>query len=785
MIGREIKSLRHFISNVGGKPKFVLFSHINNLNLGCFVKKGETIYLFNNLTGKHYNHDYLKKVLNFSDEMIPSFAKFIYVMSFNDAQVCYRLGNHFIEVPDDFIENYNNFISANKKKLQPIITKYIAEHATYQYMIYNYVEESANLFVWAIVNYVNNSVPWSLLKNVLLWLKNNASLSKELELHTVTAYNGLEQVIKLYQECITLKIDKQANTVINTFNTAQKKILKSAIKYIDQKKLLFQFSKLSLTKKQNFIRKMSTVENADDILTNINYLVKSHFKWDKKDFLQFFNNCENFKAKIIIDKDNWLLIEVNDFDTIKCLAKNTNWCISKNKQYWNQYMRSNSIKQYLLMDFECKEDNEYSIVGFTVNEGEITNAHSYTNANIMRNGEMEGDDLCEYFSYRTDAIKLQPFVEIPLPKIYQILNSKNIDISIFKSQPVIPFNWDIESFQTFLKTFYYDYEYKLVIKDKIAFCKFNSEKINWFCNYKICQKYNIVPPYTQVYFYVKLNFNHDVLGENDVLCTYSYYNENTKSLDINPIFNINGKLYNNSLKEFMEGFLSLEEYKTNDVISDNEVIFHLQTYNFEYLEKNIDKVKSFFNNEYLLTSSYNSKIAFQVICDSIFRYYSADLINFLHKHQIDFTANHILQLQNNIIYDILSRSIQFISYEDINVNTLSLNRIYERPKVKIVVAYLNILKKIHDFPDGKKCIHHVLIQASNDYYHTNHLFWNFLVKNFLFDLTPEECVINDIFTNFLMVLKASNNKELIEHIKNLQPEESSQLKQHVMNVCCS
>jgi hypothetical protein len=53
-------------------------------------------------------------------------------------------------------------------------------------------------------------------------------------------------------------------------------------------------------------------------------------------------------------------------------------------QYWKNYMTSTLNKQYVMYNFGLKEDDEYSIVGFTVSDNNrITHAHSFTNISLM------------------------------------------------------------------------------------------------------------------------------------------------------------------------------------------------------------------------------------------------------------------------------------------------------------------------------------------------------------------------------------------------------------------
>jgi hypothetical protein len=80
---------------------------------------------------------------------------------------------------------------------------------------------------------------------------------------------------------------------------------------------------------------MSTVGDPNEILHQMAFLADVHFKWNKESLMEYLANNENLSYELKYDKGDVVLLMVNDYDTVKRLAKNTNWCISKNKQYWN------------------------------------------------------------------------------------------------------------------------------------------------------------------------------------------------------------------------------------------------------------------------------------------------------------------------------------------------------------------------------------------------------------------------------------------------------------------
>ena len=63
--------------------------------------------------------------------------------------------------------------------------------------------------------------------------------------------------------------------------------------------ILNRFGTLSNVKKRNFVRKMSTIENIDDIMRQMSLLTNIHFEWNRESLLDFIKN--NGK-RIVFDK---------------------------------------------------------------------------------------------------------------------------------------------------------------------------------------------------------------------------------------------------------------------------------------------------------------------------------------------------------------------------------------------------------------------------------------------------------------------------------------------------
>lgn len=367
-----------------------------------------------------------------------------------------KLMSRIIALPETFDKDYACFCTANKKQL-PNITKYADVNSAiikYFYMIAN---GSKNFFFWAANAHFKQGIHISLLEKVMVWNDNYSQLSSKLSKGTITAYNNVRDIFRLVSEMVALRRDKRANDVINMFNTAQKKALKGFSLGMRDYDTLSKFAKLSSKKKSNFIRKMSTIEDPAEILKQMSFLSDVHFEWNKQSLLDSIKNNDVFKCDIVLDKGNMLLLKVHNYETVKRLAKTTNWCISKDKKYWNQYVEHNpDASQYVLMDFDKKEDDDMSIIGFTsIFDRGITNAHDFQNKNIM--GERPNNSLAE--------IKVFTCSGAVSDNIYSVLDKYGIKLSDVVAYEPNQFEWNRESMFDYLNQCVNEDDYYIIYDD--------------------------------------------------------------------------------------------------------------------------------------------------------------------------------------------------------------------------------------------------------------------------------------------------------------------------------
>ena len=375
-----------------------------------------------------------------------------------------KFGDEFILLPKQIEDDYIKFVEQNKKRFSNLPS--ITSIECLNIYVYIFANNSPNMFHWALNNFYKGNISLYSIKHILYWVNNYPQLVQFLKKRTVTAYNNSNEIFDLIDEMVLLQKRKRVNDVINMFNTMQKKLLKQ-IEITDEIINIFsKFFVLSNAKKINFIRKVSTFDNPNEIINAMKALVKTHFIWDITSFKEFISN-DDIHCSIVFEKNNVIVIHVDDYDSIKHIAKTTNWCISKNKKYWNDYVERyrGDSKQYVLLDFNKEEDDELSIIGFTIiNKNGIRNAHSFTNVNLM--GQKEDTTLQSFIPHANN--------------IYSILKHYDIDINSLLDCNDERYKWDHKSFLTYINNVEND-GYDIVYDDgvKLAFIT-NDNKL--FCN---------------------------------------------------------------------------------------------------------------------------------------------------------------------------------------------------------------------------------------------------------------------------------------------------------------
>lgn len=453
MIGTQIRGFRHLKRTASTDSLQTAFINFKEYGLQeCKVinavnddKYNGTLHVFNQVINCHNWHGtdevvryYMEKYVKDDDTFrmnrvldLPT-DNYDHVRAYNDLVWSIYL------MPIDFEEKYQKFLKDNAKLIKELKNKFCIDFQANALAKFFFAlsEGSKNFFQWAVNAYYRQNIRLDDIMSIFTWNECYGQLVKQLSRGTITAYNTKERIDELKVEMQSLRKQKRIADTMNAFNTVQKKMLKGATLSDKDNEALNKFAKLSDAKQLNFIKKVSSVDNLGELLRQLRFATSVHFDWNKDAFMDYIKNVEGIDCKVVFEKDNVVLLQVADYETIKRLAKTTNWCISKNKSYWNSYVEGrHAATQYIIFDFNKNEDDNLSIVGFTVirNKG-ITNAHDFVNNDLTKNGNVVPRTIKSYISKY-----------IASNNIYTILGIDGIDVSMFVKYDKQPYEWNKEA----------------------------------------------------------------------------------------------------------------------------------------------------------------------------------------------------------------------------------------------------------------------------------------------------------------------------------------------------
>lgn len=650
MIGTKIRGFHHFFRVVKTlKQANFFFKHEPfsiDYGTALFVENGKVrnnymsssadyFMLFNTqVSNVKFNPDHYKKNEDeTAKEILKLWEKYMHVWVIPSNQGingdARALFSDKIIVPEDFEKNFSEFCEANKKQTSQLSSKF----APIDFPIFKYLyaisSGSKNFFFWAANAYFKQKVSIHTLEKIMNWNDGYSQLAKNLKKGTITAYTNGNDILSVLREMAKLRRDKRANDVINMFNTAQKKILRAATLSDKDYETLSKFGKLSIKKKLNFIKKMSTVEDPVEILRQMSFLADVHFEWKKESLIDFIKNSENFNCEIVIDKGNILLVKVKDYETVKRLAKTTNWCISKDKKYWNEYVEAKpNATQYVIFDFSRKEDDKLSIVGFTsVHDRGITNAHDFENKNLMTGRRM------------STVNEIKSFVSkyIDCSSIYGILDKDGIKISDVVTYEPSKYDWNAESMFEYLNRCIDEDDYYVIYDDnnKVVFIAENDNIKYFLGDAFMCNNgENSANEYIVFADFNKSKNDPERLAFGMITHNYKEHESSCSNLfnyrfePINKSFDSMLEEYNlpydvicrtdNTIERFYSSYYNLELASVKDLIKDKKVIDSIkehdrsdiineQLINVTFSYNSADYVDLFYNAGLTLSDAIGSK----------------------------------------------------------------------------------------------------------------------------------------------------------------------------------
>lgn len=778
MIGISIRSYRHLVRSVGNKPTKILMYN----NQGVFIN-GEAIKLTysNNSTKRYvclfqnfYNMNSVSDIYKnceknlYIDELSRKYSNCA-IMS--RAGMLENLNSKVIVLPEDFDKQYLDFYKNNRKLLEPLFEKYgLIDNDSQSIPLYFFClcHNSPNLFLWALKNYYGNRINLNYIVRVLTWNNNYNQLVNKLEKGTIQAYNNREQIIYLLGEMRILRRNKRANDMINLFNTNQKKLLKGLTLSEHQYEILGKFGRISNTKQHNFVRKMSTIDNVDEIFRQMAFLVDIHFEWSKASLLEYVHHTDGLNCEIVIEGDTYVLLKVNNYDTIKKVAKNTNWCISKNKRYWSDYIdnKCGDAIQYIICDFTKNEDDKLSMVGFTINRNRgITNAHNFVNDNLMSDNSMMVNQLTPIVNDNNSIDGLLKNLQIPLNKIIPM--------------DEIDYEWKRDSFIEYLHTcvnednviIYYNDNNKMVLS-------INDEGVRYLFN----ETYSEMFSSNQQNHFIFVDFNKSIEEVDRIKFCLIYDNLEDKESSASEVYGINCKScsdtfeslleeydlpydiiprIDNTVNRFMSAFRGYDLKTVKKLIGNEDVRKHMMNIN-DNTSDNIYSIVNWTLNSYgsldYLTTIYESGLTLSLIM----------------------TPKYLSSLTHNIIRRIfngrMSSKTSINPFSDDIIKNYYENNI-KNGEMKLFVGLSLALKMIMENEPFKVFYHNIGIRLTD--------IPACPLMAYIMERAVDTIDFNredDISTKFMRMTAATNNTYIIEKICNMDIKNYNVLNMLVSNM---
>lgn len=440
---------------------------------------------------------------------------------------------------DNIINYYNNIFQNNKKLLIPFLNRIkfhelkdeqiLCHEMSSEIMLaFTLFGKKPNILSWALnmlTNRVNNFTPFLMLK-IHNWLEYNENHVNKLSKKNLVAYCKENDIKLLTYEIDRINYIRKGNIIINKFNTAQRNIIKASDLAIYDYFLFTKLGNLNSERINNIIKKVSTFNNFSDIISCIENEVLSKYEWSLEKFIEYITYDKSLSYDIVYNENNIILLRVYDFHTIKVLGKSTNWCISKGKQYWDDYVANSDNKsQYMLFNFNELVDSEYSIIGITCSlNGIITHSHSFTNKDLF--------NVTEYVFGKI-------FGNIDnLPNILSILDTLKIS-----NNNLIANNNNLIN-QNYLKTkikenalycdILYEQDDKLLLTTKKSLFEFLPSNYN-----SLRSLFEYMPLDNGIILWC--DFSKPINDCNRILFSSYTYDKNISGYDYDVIFNLQGK----------------------------------------------------------------------------------------------------------------------------------------------------------------------------------------------------------------------------------------------------
>lgn len=451
-------------------------------------------------------------------------------------------------------------LSFSKKQLEPLIKKFhISPSRNSKFKtIIDLFPNQTNYQMWAIKCLWNRFCTLEQIEHFKVWADENHKFIKLLsKKNIVNYYNSAYELTLLSNEMDCIKMINVVKNVISKFNTDQRNMLNTKFnmkeinglsarqnsEFLNFYNLCNYFINLDEYKIIHFIKKASAITSVDKLINEIDNCIHERWMWDPSELIDFILN-ENKDCKIVYNHNNNIIVNINSFDSSKkiCGGGRTEWCITRDLSYWQQYVTpsgNSTNKQYFMFDFNKLESNDLAMIGFTVNPSKgIIAAHTVSNKAI-----------CNKNSYYLE--KENKYISIK-----DIFDERHIALNdILKYDSNKNYSWNINSL--------------------IKFCKDNNITIKYNKNNILIISSNDLEILYKLCYNTYINFDKSSPDKKDYCLMFDF---NLKENDTNAIIKISiisNEYGTQSIKEYVNGYgifcdeqLSEHGIQINDILND-------------------------------------------------------------------------------------------------------------------------------------------------------------------------------------------------------------------------
>lgn len=422
-------------------------------------------------------------------------------------------------------------VNFSKKQITPLMEKYSinAENENFKAIITMFNGQTPYQ-IWAIGAVFSGATNLDTIKTIKNWADANQTEIHNLTRGTIVAYKNTKQISDLMKEIRGLDMLSAVRGTINKFNTAQRELLRASVldgvnNGIDAatksnfKSWYELFKKMELMpkhKKEKLISLASAINDISFLRQHISDALLKSYEWNREDMLAYMHNNAN-DCEVVFDEGDVVIITVPSFDSSKKMCGNgrTGWCITRENRYFNQYVvEPANATQYMLFNFNLKENHELAHIGFTVREGYgITNAHSTKNNSMTGSG----------FSLDGKNVNINNALE-------QVHVPKSVYIKLRK---LTKFKWEKESLLEYIKGHSNEFAISVDTNNRVIVRAMSNSALRNIIGHTLVDTNNLsVNNDNKVY--ILFDFNLNVNDDNSVV-VLAYRKDNYKCDTLNTI----------------------------------------------------------------------------------------------------------------------------------------------------------------------------------------------------------------------------------------------------------